>query len=328
MVGGGTGGIVAANVLRKTLHKSHRVVLIDRNKKHVFYGSLPFLMINRRKPEYLQRELPRLNRKGIEFVEAEVTGINTGNSHVTTNRELIPYDYLILSPGAEHHPETVPGFFEGVYNVYSLEGTNKLRQRLHGFTGGNIVIFISSLPITCPPAPYEITFLLHDYLRKKGVRNQTRISLVSPEPGPEPLGGPKIGASIRKMLQERDICYYSEAKVLSLDTATRELKLDQGISLNGDLFMGVPSHWGPSFLRNTPVTEEGGWIKVNPYTLQTSINRVFATGDATNLRLPVKQVWGPKAGIFAHYQAEVVARNIALQISGKKPEYRYTAKGA
>ena len=327
VVGGGTGGVVAANVLRKTLKKEHKVVLIDRNQNHVFYGTIPLLNINRRKPQNLQRNLSRLNNKGIDFVQAEVTGIDYELSKVLTTLEPVSYDYLVLSPGAEHHPETVPGFNEIAYNAYSLKGANQLRQNLKDFVGGKIVVFISSLPFSCPPAPYEITFLLDDYLRNRGIRNQTEIYLITPEPSPEPLAEPKVGGSIREMLNERDINYYSEAKVLSIDPLKQKLILDQGVTIPGDYFIGIPSHWGPNFLRNTFLSEEGGWIKVDPNTLQTKIKNIFAIGDATNIRLPINKVWAPKAGIFAHYQAEVVARNLSRLISRQKPNYSYTAKG-
>lgn len=327
VVGGGTGGVVAANVLRKTLKKEHRVILIDKNQNHVFYGSFPLLMVNRRKPENLQRDLSRLQKKGIDFIQASVYGIDPELSQLITDREPVPYDYLVLSPGADHHPETVPGFTQEAFNAYSLKDVNYLRRRLQFFNGGKIVIFISSLPFSCSPVPYEFTFLLDDYLRKQNIRDKTEITLVTPEPGPEPIGEPKVGASIRKMLQDRQINYYSEAKVLSIDTANKQLVLDQVIYITGDLFVGIPSHWGPGFLRNSFLTEEGGWIKVHPYTLRTKIENIYAIGDATNIRLPVKKVWGPKAGIFAHYQAEVVSRNLAREIAGQKPNYRYTAKG-
>ncbi|HHY37933.1 MAG TPA: pyridine nucleotide-disulfide oxidoreductase, partial [Clostridia bacterium] len=43
--------------------------------------------------------------------------------------------------------------------------------------------------------------------------------------------------------------------------------------------------------------------------------------------VPVSDVPATKAGIFAHYQAEVVARNIARLIRGQEPTFRYKGKG-
>ncbi len=79
-------------------------------------------------------------------------------------------------------------------------------------------------------------------------------------------------------------------------------------------------------MRDSGLVEEGGWITVDPHTLGTKADRVFAVGDAAAITLPVMQVWAPKAGIFAHYQAEVVARNIASIIAGEIPRFRYQGK--
>ncbi|MGI6036865.1 MAG: hypothetical protein ACOYD6_01415 [Limnochordia bacterium] len=41
ILGGGTGGVVAANVLRKTLPQEHRIIVVDRNWKHCLQASYP-----------------------------------------------------------------------------------------------------------------------------------------------------------------------------------------------------------------------------------------------------------------------------------------------
>lgn len=324
ILGGGTGGVVAANVLRKTLGREHRVVLVDRKENHEFYSPIPFLLVNQRRPQQLTRKLSRLARKGIDFWQAEVRSVNPARSQVETDRGTINYDYLIISLGAEHRPENLPGFQEGAYNVYSLSGASRLSRRLQQFSGSRIVIFISSIPFVCPSATYEIAFLLDEYLRKKGLRHRTELSLITPERSPEPLAGPLVGARLRRDMARRYIKLTTEAKVLSLENG--RLKLDQG-EVEGDLFIGVPPHRGPSALGSSGLTGEGGWIEVDPHTLATRAENIFAVGDATAIRLPVMQTWAPKSGIFAHYQAEVAARNIALLLSGKKPHHRFTGKG-
>ena len=327
ILGGGTGGIVAANVLRKTVDKKHKIQLVDQKDRHIFYGTYPMLMVNKREPQELTRKLERLQKKGIEFIQAQVERVNPVQSNVSTNQGTLEYDYLIISLGAEHHPETVPGFSEGAYNIYSFDDVNRVREQLKKFKNGKIVLFISSLPFICPPAAYEMIFLLDAYFREKGIRKKVELMLVTPEPSPEPLAGPKVGESVRRMMEQRDIGLITEARVLSLDSAKKTLHLDHGISIEADLFLGIPSHWGPEVMRDSGLVEEGGWIKVDPHTLETENKKIFAVGDATALRLPLMKVLAPKAGIFAHYQAEVVARNIACLLKGEKPEFRYTAKG-
>ena len=212
------------------------------------------------------------------------------------------------------------------YNVYNFDDVIRLSNHLQNIKRGKIVLFISSLPFVCPPAPYEIVFLLDEYFRERGIREKVELSLVTPEQAPEPLAGPRVGASVRRMFQQRNIGLITNARVLT-DPSSKTLALDQGINIQADLFLGIPSHWGPTVMRGTGLVDEGGWIEVDPYTLETKRKNVFAIGDAIGLRLPVMNVLAPKAGVFAHYQAEVVSRNIALLIKGKKARFRYTAKG-
>lgn len=327
VLGGGIGGIAAANVLAKTLPKKNRVILVDRNDRHSFRGSFPLLLANRRRPAQITRKLEGLRRKGIEFIQAEVKCLDTGRRAVETSRGSLPYDYLILSPGAEFHPEAVPGMSEGSDNPWSFGGAVRLRRKLAAFKRGNIVLFIASLPISCSSAAYETIFLLDAYFRARSLRGRVDLTLVTPEPAPEPLAGPKVGESVRSMLEQRGIRLITQARVLSLDRETGRLILDHGITVPGDLFLGVPPHWGPSFLRDSGLVEPGGWITVDPEILETRAERVYGIGDAAAIRLPVMKVWAPKAGIFAHYQAEVAARNIACLIAGERPRFRYTGKG-
>lgn len=327
ILGGGTGGVVSANVLGKILGKSHRIVLVDRKDSHVFMGSYPLLMINKRKPADITRKLKSLSKKNVEFIQAEVESIFPDQSKVQTNKGYIEYDFLIISLGAEHHPETLPGFTEGAFNIYNFDDLIRLGNELKKFKEGKIVLFISSLPFICPPGPYEMMFLLDEYFRQLGIRKKVQLSFVTPETTPEPLAGPRVGESVRKMFNERGIHLITAAKVLSLDPLSKTLFLDHGIEMEAELFLGIPSHWGPTVMRGTGLVEKGGWIEVDPYTLETKRKNIFAIGDATGLRLPITNVLAPKAGIFAHYQAEVVSRNIVLLIKGKKPRFRYTAKG-
>ena len=328
VLGGGVGGLAIANVLVKTLAKKHRVVLIDRNDSHYFRPSYPLVMVNRRRPEQVRKSLANLKQKGVNFLQAEVTHLNTSRRQVETDKGAQNYDYLVVALGAEHHPESVPGLAEGSYNPYSFEDTAQLRQKLSCFKRGKIVVFISSLPYTGVIAPWEIMFLLDAYFRKQGLRGQVELTLATPETAPLPLAGPKVGESVRRMLEQRGIGLITQAKVLSLDLNHKKLILDHGIEVPGDLFMGIPSHWGPSALRDSGLVVPGGWIAVDPHTLKTRADRVFAVGDATATTLPVSKEWAPKAGFFAHYQAEVVARNIASMIAGEVPRFRFTGKAA
>ena len=55
---------------------------------------------------------------------------------------------------------------------------------------------------------------------------------------------------------------------------------------------------------------------VDRRSLATRFERIFAIGDVTSIPLKIGKPL-PKAGVFAHAEAEVVARNIAREITGR-----------
>ena len=326
ILGGGVGGIVASNVLRKAMGSSMQVTVVDRLANHYYPPAFPLLMIGERKPEHITRNLAGLAKKGIEFINSEIKLIDLKQHHIITNKQILEYDYLIISLGTEYHPETVPGFSEFALNVYQFEDVLNINQRLNSFDSGKIVLFISSLPYKCPPAPYEMMFLLDQFFRKRGLRNKVKLTLVTPDYSPEPLAKPRVGQSVRKMMAEKNIELMTEAKVLEVEKDT--LVLDHGTRIPADLLLGIAPHWTPQVLRDTDLVDDTGYVEVDLHTLETKYSGVYAIGDNAAIKLPVIGANAPKAGIFAHYQGEVVARNIARIAQGLVPKFRYTGNGA
>ncbi len=326
ILGGGIGGIVASNVLKKVMRQDMHVTVVDRKPDYHYPGAFPLLMIGQRSPQSISRSLKRLNRKNIEFICDEIMEIDFENKRVFTTQHILPYDHLIIALGVEYRSESVPGFEDYVLNAYEFEDVIKINKQIQNFFSGRIVFFISSLPFKCPPAPYEMVFMLDSFFRQRGLRSKVELVMVTPEVSPEPLAGPKVGQSVRKMLAERDIELITEAKILGVEKDA--LILDHGMVVKGDMFLGVAPHWTPRVIRNTNLVDSNGFAIVNPSTLETGLPNVYAIGDVTAIRLPVIEAYAPKAGIFAHYQGEVVAHNIASLARGTIPKFRYTGKGA
>ena len=154
ILGGGMGGLVVANELKKKLGKEHKIILIDKNSKHIFYPSFPWLMLGLRKPEKIQKPLELLRRKGIIFVNDKITKIEPEKKMVKTTRDEFSYDYLVISLGAELASEKIKSLSNSEYNLYQFEDVERLRDALRNFNGRKVAIVISSLPFKFPAAPY------------------------------------------------------------------------------------------------------------------------------------------------------------------------------
>jgi sulfide:quinone oxidoreductase len=327
ILGGGAGGVVAANKLRQRLGAKHRIVVVDRSPDHLFQSSLLWLMIGDRRQDQIQRPLERLSRKGIEFLCDEALEIDLDRRVVRTRGGRIDYDYLIVALGAHTVPDSVEGFSEMAHDLYSLEGCRNIRGALEDFTGGKIGVLVTSMPFKCPAAPYEAAFLVESFLRKRGVRDRSEIHLYTPEHQPMPVADPVLGKAIESMLEGRGIQYHPLFTFEKMRPETKEIVAAGGQAERVDLLIAVPPHEAPEVVRSSGLLGVSGWIHVDAHTLRTEFEGVFAIGDVTTIRLPNGKSL-PKAGVFAHGEAEVVARQIANTLRGKDGDATFDGKGS
>ena len=308
ILGGGTGGLVAVNRLRKALRRNTDIILIDREKNHLFNPSLLWLMVGLRSREKIQRPLSRLQRQGIRFINASVQRIDFDNKRVHTSEGAEPFDYLVIALGASTFPEMIPGFSEAAYNLYDLTGAEQLKKTIENFNKNQIVILISSPLFKCPAAPYEAALLLASYFTKK--HKYVDITIATPETLPMGVTGLEAGNMMVSLLRSKGIHFKPQHEVVTIDPAKKEIVFHDNKILSYDLLIGIPPHGLPPVLDGSPILAKDGWVKVNPKTLETDIENIYAIGDVTAIPLPVGKLL-PKAGVFAHFQADVVASNIA-----------------
>lgn len=327
ILGGGTGGLVAANRLRRMLPKEHRVILADRSPQYSFAPSYPWLMLGRRTGPRISRDLRTLEKKGIEVRIGEVQAIDTANKRVTVRDEEVACDYLVIALGAQYSSEEIEGLNK-TWTFYHLEGAEGLQEQLPKFEGGRLAIVVSALPYKCPPAPYEGALLLDDYFRKRRMRDAVEITLYTPDRLPLPVAGERIGKELLGMLTRRDIKFRPNVKLKSVDHTGRSLEFEGHDRQPFDMVIATPVHLVPEVLVRAGLAKAGGWMSVDRETLAVpGIEDVYAIGDCVDIRIS-GGLRLPMAGVFAHGEAEVVARNIAAEINGGEPVWAYGGQGA
>ena len=314
VLGGGVGGLVAANALRRLLPGEHRVVLVEKNARHAFAPSFLWLMTGDRRPEQITCDVRSLLRPGVEVALSEVGAVDVANRTVQAGGQALTYDYLVVALGAVLAPEAVPGLAEGAHTYFSLDGALKLRDALRGFRGGAVAVVVGGLPYKCPGAPHEGAMLIANSLRRRSLVGE--VHLFTPEPQPLPVAGPALGEAVKQMLAQQGVAFHPQHKLTKVDAAARELSFDGKESFRYDLLVAIPPHRGPQVAREAGLANDAGWIPADRMTLRTKQENVFALGDVTAISIPGRwkpdvPLMLPKAGVFAHAQAEAVARHIA-----------------
>ena len=201
----------------------------------------------------------------------------------------------------------------------SVRMTGWMRYRdetLADFAGGRLVVLTAAPAYKCPAAPYEAAMLLEYHCRKKRIRDKTEVDPYAAEPGPMGVAGPDVSKAVRQMVEARGIRYHPEHQVTEVDAGAHQLKFANGAVATYDLLAYVPPHRAPRVVRDSGLTGASGWIAVDRHTLATRHERVFAVGDVVSIPLALGKPL-PKAGVFAHAQAEAVAGTIVRAITGK-----------
>jgi len=257
-------------------------------------------------------------KPGVQFVQSAIRSIDPTNKRVETDAGAFEADVLVVALGADLHPDATPGLTEGGHDFYTEASALALRDVLGGFEGGRVIVAVTSTPFKCPPAPSETALLMHDFLTGRGLRDRSSIDLVMPLPVPIPPS-PDASRALLAAFAERDINWHPGKTVGALDPARKVALLSDGGEMPYDLFLGVPVHRAPAVVESAGLTVDG-WIPVDPATLETAYDGVYAVGD-------VASVGTPKAGVFAEGQAAVVADAISARLRGTTGSSRYDGHG-
>jgi sulfide:quinone oxidoreductase len=323
ILGGGFGGLAAANKLRKGLSSEHTVTLVD--KQPLFFMGLTKLWILNGRRQVGQNPGNRtlLPKRGINFVEGEVTAIDLANLQVRIGTKRFAYDYLIIALGADYSLSSPKGFARYAKNMYTESGCAEIRDLLPSLRG-TLTVLVCGLPFKCPPAPYEASMIIDDVLRKNGARDKVKMQIVTPEAHPLGILGSEAGKKVTTLLASREIAYYPSQKVKEI--RQKSILTEEGNEILHDAIFAIPIHVAPSVLKNYGLLGESGWIPVDSATLATEFPNVYAIGDCAAPKTP-KGAMLPRAGMLAEEQGKVVAQNIINEIQGAEKSAVFDGQG-
>jgi sulfide:quinone oxidoreductase len=306
ILGAGFGGLELSTLLSERLADEVEVTLIDQNDAFTLGFSKLDILFEHQTRDDVRLPYRYLAKRGVVFRQETVVFIDPQRRRVATDEATYEADFLVVALGADYDQAATPGFVEGGFEYYSVDGAERLRDELPSFRGGKVLLAVLSIPFKCPPAPYEGVLLLHDYLIERGIRDATRLHVVSPQPAPIPVSA-EASEAVERTMAARGIEYTKRRRVYGIDSADKVAHFKDHDEPY-DLFIGIPVHKVPDVLVEAGLTENG-WVKVDPFTLATPFPGVYALGDCAETGIP-------KAGVFAESAARAVADEIAASIRG------------
>jgi sulfide:quinone oxidoreductase len=320
VLGGGTGGTLTANRLRRLYGIDEaEITVVDQDDRHVYQPGLLFVPFGLTHSDDIVRGRRHQLRKGVTFVESGIDRVDISAQQVwLDDGTSLGYDVLVIATGARLVPDeteglTGAGWMENVFTFYSPEGAAALGAALAGFDRGRLVVNVVDMPIKCPVAPLEFCFLADWYFTERGIRDRVEIVYATPLDGAftKPIAAEQLGG----MLVQRGIELETEFNTGEVDGAGGRLVSYDGRELPFDLAVVIPLHGGAEYVGRSPgLGDELDFVPTDEHTLQSkAAPNIFVIGDAANV--PTS-----KAGSVTHFEGETLVGNVRRFLAGEPLE--------
>ena len=317
VLGAGTAGTMAINKLRPMLPESEwEITVVEPSDVHHYQPGYLFLPFGAYTPEETIEPTDRFIPDGVTRVRAEVDRVDAEANVVhLLGGESLPYDYLIIATGTSPRPDQTPGMDDpevwrkSVHEFYTFEGAMALREKLEAWEGGRLVVHITEMPIKCPVAPLEFTFLADAYFAEKGMRDQVEIVYVTPLEGAftKPVASKLLG----HMLEDRKITIESDFMIDQVDGEAKAIVSMDEREVPFDLLVTIPLNMGADFVGRSGLGDDLNYVPVDKHTLlSTKHDNIFAIGDASNIP-------ASKAGSVAHFSIDLFPENFVNHVHGR-----------
>lgn len=308
VLGGGVGGTLLANLLARKLKRAEaEITVVDSTGRHVYQPGWLYIPFGEATPKSLVKPERTLLSSRVRLVTSVAERIDPASRTVSmADGSDLAYGTLVIATGARVVPEAVDGFAEGAHHFHSEEAALRLKGALDAFTGGKLVIGVADIPYKCPPAPLEFAFKVEDELTRRGVREQTEITYLSPIN--RVFTNESVSAFVTPMLEERGVKYETFFNTESIDPERKIVTSLEGSEIPYDLLVLIPPHRGAEVVMNSGLGDAQGWVATDRHTLQVKgQSDIFAIGDATDI--PVS-----KSGSAAHFEAKVLADRLTARV--------------
>jgi sulfide:quinone oxidoreductase len=317
ILGGGTGGTLAANRLRRRFSDDQMAItVVDQDDRHVYQPGLLFVPFGLAHVEGIVRPRSRQLHQGIDFINRPIDRVDIDRQQVhLMGGDTLGYDVLVVASGASLVVEETeglagPGWMDKVFTFYTPEGAAALEAALATFDGGRLVVNVIDMPVKCPVAPLEFCFLADWYFHERGIRNRVQLTYVTPLDGAftKPVASVHLGG----MLAQRGIELVTEFNTGQVDGEGGRLVSYDDRQLPFDLAVVVPLHGGAAYVGRSPgLGDELSFVPTDERTLQAkAAPNIFVIGDAAN-------VPASKAGSVTHFEGETLVENIARHLRGE-----------
>ena len=324
IVGGGTGGLTVASQLLER-EDAPEVAVIEPSDTHYYQPLWTLIGAGVFPKEESARPMADVMPKGATWIQDAAASFDPENNTVTTEGgDTYEYDVLVVAPGLQINWDAIPGLAEsvgkpgsGVVSNYDYETCEATWEAIQQVPKGGTALFTEpTMGVKCGGAPQKIMYLTDDALRRRGVREGSRIAfmkakgkLFSSKPYEETL----YDVVERKGIEVNLMTELIELRPDQKQAVFRHLETGEEQTIDYDMIHVVPPMSALDAVAESPLADDSGFVDVDPGTLRhTRYENVFALGDSSNL--PTS-----KTGAAIRKQAPVLVDHLMASIHHTTP---------
>src|SRR6266702_762169 len=300
VLGAGTAGTMVVNKLRRTLSRDDwQITIVDQNDNHQYQPGYLLVPFGVYRPDEIVKPRHEFIPDGFDLVFGEINRVeHDTNTVLLSGGRVLLYDYLIIATGTTPRPDQTPGMIgsqwrKSIFDFYTLDGATALRDKLELWDGGRLVVHIAEMPIKCPVAPLEFTFLADAFFHERKMRDRVEITYVTPLEGAftKPVSSRRLGG----MLAERDIKLEGDFAIDRVDPDTRTLVSMDEREIPFDLLVTVLLNMGADYIVWFGFGDEFNYVLVDKHMFWFKVHdNIFVIGDAFD-------IFVLKVGLVVHF---------------------------
>lgn len=336
IVGGGTGGVGVAAMLQNEGIKN--ITIVEPKDVHYYQPLWTLCGAGIKDVKESARPMKDIIPKGTKWVKEQVSSFEPSENQITTaDGQKINYDYLVVAAGIQTDWDAIPGLKDGlekkdsgVVSIYDYKWADKTSRELNKVITSNefskenpakLLFTFSPTVLKCAGAPQKIMWLFEDILRSDGKRDAADISFWTP--GGAMFGVKHYSDKLEKIRKERGVNASFGQKLIEIDPVEKiatfeDTKTKKKMHEPFDVLHVAPHMSAPAFIKNSPLSDDSGFVDVDKFTLQSKkFDNVFALGDCTNTP-------NSKTAAAITSQAPVLVHNLHQKMQNQKVDGVYT----
>lgn len=338
VLGAGLGGTLMAYEMKAQLRKTDTLTVIGQGSRYHFVPSNPWVAAGWRERADVEIDIAQvMTRKGIAYCEQGAARVHPAENRIDLNDGTsLSYDYLVIATGPELAFDEISGlgpdrFTQSVCHVDHAEKAFEAFQAFAQKPGPIVVGAVQGA--SCFGPAYEFAFILDTELRKRRIRDQVPMTLVTPEPYVGHLGLDGVGDTkglMESQLRHRHIKWITNARVHHVEDGTmvvEEVGEDGAVRKTHQLpfayAMMLPAFRGVAAVRGIEgLTNPRGFVVVDKMQRNPKYPNIFAIGVGVAIApvgpTPVP-VGVPKTGFMIESMVTAAAQNIGALLAGRQP---------